>query len=212
MSDETTQESTPAPAREGRTESVPRYRVDDEISKRNDAYKTRDTALAQVAELEARLVQATSGLEQLQTTSNQEIHLVNLGFKADSVRRFFRREYAAAKSEMGEEASTFGDWLETNKADPLYSVHFDRLAPTDTKKAENIYVESGPQTEQERLVSAIRAAVLGNPDGGANQPTQGLGRELTVEDVRRERSKNGGRLGESSKAMIEPLRAKGLIK
>ena len=214
MSDEkTTEAPTPTPTRETRTEAVPRYRVDDEISKRNEAYKTRDAALAQVADLETRLKQATTGLEQLQTTTNQEIHLVNLGFKADSVRRFFRREYASAKSEMGDKAVPFNEWLDTNKDDPLYAVHFDRLTPkTDTKKNDDIIVQPKPMNEQEKLVSAIRAAVMGNPDSGATQPSDGLGRELTIEDVRRERAKNGGRLGTSSKDMIAQLRAKGLIK
>jgi hypothetical protein len=218
MADETTpaavaapaQAAQAAPAPEGR---VPHYRLNDEIGKRNEAIASRDAALSKVAELEAALGVAQTGLQKLQTTSTQEMHLLGLGFKADSVRRFFRREYTAAAAEAGDAAPKFADWLEASKSDPLYAVHFTGLTP-DTAPAQATDAPAAPAavSDQERMVAAVRAAILGNPDAGAGQPPTSTAKEWTVEDIRRERAKNGGQLGSSSDQMIEQLRAKGLIK
>ena len=217
MADDTTQAAVAAPvqqaapAAEGR---VPHYRLNDEIGKRNEAVASRDTALSRVAELEAALGVAQNGLQRLQTTSTQEMHLLGLGFKADSVRRFFRREYTAAAAEAGGDAPKFADWLETSKSDPLYAVHFTGATP-DTSSApapQADVVQQRVVSDQERMVAAVRAAILGNPDAGAGQPPTSTAKEWSVEDIRRERAKNGGQLGSSSDQMIEQLRAKGLIK
>jgi hypothetical protein len=207
MSDETTPTTTPAAAPNFAAEakpaqtngSIPRARLNEEISKRQEAFSTRDQALSRVAELESQLQQAQSSLTQTQTTNSQELHLMGLGFKAESVRRFFRREYQAAASEAGANAPTFDAWLESSKADPLYAVHFDRMAPP---------------TEPAPLAGTITppaATFTGNPDAGTTQPVAHQSREWTVEDIRRERAKSGGKLGAHRDIMIAQLKAQGII-
>ena len=209
MSDETTPIQSPsAPALEAAPTqqplqtngSIPRARLNEEISKRQEAFTTRDSALSRVAELESQLHQAQSSLSQTQTTNSQEMHLMGLGFKAESVRRFFRREYSAAAQEAGERAPAFNDWLESSKADPLYSVHFDRMAPPAEPAPLNGTVAPAPQ-----------ATYTGNPDAGTTQPVTHQSREWTVEDIRRERSKSGGKLGAHRDIMIAQLKAQGII-
>tara|TARA_R110000868_G_scaffold95521_2_gene262618 strand:- start:212 stop:838 length:627 start_codon:yes stop_codon:yes gene_type:complete len=207
MSDETTPTLTPAapaiaaPTQQPQTNgSIPRARLNEEISKRQEAFSTRDSALTRVADLEAQLHQAQSSLSQTQTTNSQEMHLMGLGFKAESVRRFFRREYQAAAQESGDSAPAFNDWLESSKADPLYSVHFDRMAPP---------------TQQAPLAGTIApaspATYVGNPDAGTSQPVVHQSREWTVEDIRRERAKSSGKLGAHRDIMIAQLKAQGII-
>ena len=121
---------------------------------------------------------------------------MGLGFKAESVRRFFRREYQAAAQEAGEKAPAFDDWLESSKADPLYAVHFDRMAPP---------AKPAP------LNGTAPATLKGNPDAGTTQPVAHQSRDWTVEDIRRERSKSGGKLGAHRDIMIAQLKAQGII-
>lgn len=208
MSDETTPSPSPAapsmeaaPTQQLQTNgSIPRARLNEEISKRQEAFTTRDSALTRVADLEAQLHQAQSSLSQTQTTNSQEMHLMGLGFKAESVRRFFRREYQAAASEAGQAAPAFNDWLESSKADPLYAVHFDRMAPP-----------TQPAPLAGTLPPATPATFVGNPDAGTTQPVNHQSREWTVEDIRRERSKSGGKLGAHRDIMIAQLKAQGII-
>lgn len=210
MSDETTPIQSPAaPVIEAAPShqpvqsngSIPRARLNEEISKRQEAFTTRDSALSRVAELEGQLQQAQSSLTQTQTTNSQEMHLMGLGFKAESVRRFFRREYSAAASEAGANAPAFDAWLESSKADPLYAVHFDRMAPTPEPAPLNGTVP--PPTPA--------ATFTGNPDAGTTQPVAHQSREWTVEDIRRERAKSGGKLGTHRDIMIAQLKAQGII-
>ena len=207
MSDETTPTPTPttpaaapsaAPTPAQTSGSIPRARLNEEISKRQEAFSTRDSALSRVAELESQLQQAQSSLTQTQTTNAQELHLMGLGFKAESVRRFFRREYQAAASEAGSNAPTFDAWLESSKADPLYAVHFDRMAPPTQPAPLNGTVPPA-------------ATFTGNPDAGTTQPVTHQSREWTVEDIRRERAKSGGKLGAHRDIMIAQLKAQGII-
>ena len=203
MSEETTPPAAPEMAASTQQPaqtngSIPRARLNEEISKRQEAFSTRDSALSKVAELEAQLQKAQSSLTQTQATNTQELHLMGLGFKAESVRRFFRREYQAAAQEAGEKAPAFDDWLESSKADPLYAVHFDRMAPPAAPAPLN-GTAPAPATRK------------GNPDAGTTQPVAHQSRDWTVEDIRRERAKSGGKLGAHRDIMIAQLKAEGII-
>lgn len=195
------------------SEAVPRFRLDEMSDKHDVASEKATKAEAAMEKMRAQLESVTGELQTLQSTHTQELHLVEIGFSAPSVRRFFRREYNAAAGEMGEEAPAFSEWLEGVKEDPLYSVHFERMAgqpgrveePAPTKKPAAL-------SDQDRLIEAVRATLNGNPERGTSEGVTHPSREFDAAEIRRIRSKNNGTLGATKDAVLESLRAQGVIK
>lgn len=192
-------------------ETVPSFRLTEERANRDEAVARAEQATKAMEKMKAQLEAVTSELSGLQSTHTQELHLVELGFKAPSIRRFLRREYASAASEAGEDAPAFADWLDANREDPLYAPHFDRLmggAPANTPPA-----ASAPTSDNtDALLEAVRATLNGNPERGAGPPVAHPSKEWGSEEIRRLRAKNGGGLGEQKDAILASMRAQGLIK
>jgi hypothetical protein len=227
MAEETTQTNGTPPQTNGTSNGaatnqtterlIPSFRLEQEISAKREAVKAQEAAHKQIEELKAQLQEAQTQLSSRETNYQQDMHLINQGFKAESVRRFFRREYASAVSELGtDQRPPFDAWLEANRDDPLYSVHFDRLAAPATPAAQ----ESGSAARPERpsapqnndnLLNAIAAAMQGNPNAGAGQPADNRQKEWTVEEMRKLRARNGGSLGKHRDEIMAQWRAKGLI-
>ena len=222
MSDEAQQEipaSNGAPTHSpgGRrtvSDTVPRFRLDEMTERHESANEKASKAEGNMEKMRAQLEAVTGELQALQSTHTQELHLVEIGFSAPSVRRFFRREYNAAAGEMGEEAPAFNEWLQSVKEDPLYAVHFERMTgqrqaeietPVPTKKA-------GSTSEQDRLIEAVRATLNGNPEQGTKEGVTHSQREYDLPEIRRIRAKNGGTLGDQKEQILSALRAQGVIK
>lgn len=108
---------------------VPSSRLREEADKRR-ALETRNADLtSKIAELTDGLTKATTSISSMQTAHGQDLHLIGLGFQAQSVQRFFRNEYASAMHTVAkDDRPAFGDWLDANKADPLYAPHFGRVS------------------------------------------------------------------------------------
>ena len=222
MSDDTQQEiptSNGAPTHSpgGRrtvSDTVPRFRLDEMSEHRAAADEKATRAESSMEKMKAQLEAVTGELQALQSTHTQELHLVEIGFSAPSVRRFFRLEYNAAAGEMGEEAPAFNEWLNSVKEDPLYAVHFERM--TGQRQAETETTaptkRGGATTEQERLIEAVRATLNGNPEQGTQEGVTHSQREFDANEIRRIRGKNGGTLGDQKDAVLASLRAQGVIK
>ena len=192
---------------------VPTFRVEQEAARARDALSTRDAA---VKELEATRAE----LEQLQQqyTTHRENHTADLflleaGFKHESVRRFFRKEYRESVADTPKDKRPeFQQWLEDNREDPLYLVHFNSLKPKavaeDTREPEVAPADHG----DDQLAKALRAVLAGNPERYAGQPAVGNETEWTVENIRKQRAKNGGTLGAAKEQILAQWRAKGVIK
>ncbi len=219
MSD-TEQATTPEPTtstgngittrrRSGAEELVPSFRLQEERANRDEAYAKAEQATKAMEKMKAQLEAVTSELSGLQSTHTQELHLVEMGFKAPSIRRFLRREYASAAAEMDGDAPTFSDWLEANREDPLYAPHFQSLGVVEKPEAKGA-PEAQDQTQA--LLEAVRATLNGNPERGASAPVAHPSKEWGPEEIRRLRAKNGGGLGEQKDAILASLRAQGVIK
>jgi hypothetical protein len=193
--------------------SVPSFRLREESERRRVAEASAADLTAQLETLKGEYEKTNSGLRELQTSHGQDMHLIELGFKAPSVRRFFRREYVDSVAELAADARpTFNDWLNENASDPLYSVHFERLkgtAPAAEPNSEPAPV-SNPSTD---LLSAVRAMIEnGNPNAGTSQPAAHNGRQYSGDEISAIRGKNSGKLGLHKDAVLATLRAEGLIK
>ena len=194
------------------SEAVPRFRLDEMSDKYDVANEKAAKAEAAMEKLRAQLESVTGELQALQSTHTQELHLVEIGFSAPSVRRFFRREYNAAAGEMGDEAPGFSEWLEGVKDDPLYAVHFERMA-SQRNAEESAPAKKSPATnDQDRLIEAVRATLNGNPERGTSEGVTHPSREFDAAEIRRIRAKNNGTLGATKDAVLESLRAQGVIK
>ncbi len=196
---------------------VPSFRLAEAISAKRKAEETATTAAQQIADLQAKLEAANNQLLTTQTSHQQEMHLIEKGFNAPSVRRFFRREYQAAVSELpGDQRPGFDAWLDANREDPLYSVHFDRIAqPTAT--APNAEATTAPATAtpapaaNDQLQTLI-AALTGNPNAGASQPADNRAKEWTPEEIRKVKARHNGTLGPHAEEIKAYHRAKSGIK
>ena len=219
MSD-TEQATTPEPTtstgngittrrRSGAEELVPSFRLQEERANRDEAYAKAEQATKAMEKMKAQLEAVTGELSGLQSTHTQELHLVELGFKAPSIRRFLRREYASAAAEMDGDVPAFTDWLEANREDPLYAPHFQSLAGQEAPEPKGTAEEQDPT---QALLDAVRATLNGNPERGAGPPVVHPSREWGPDEIRRLRAKNNGGLGEQKDAILASMRAQGLIK
>ena len=202
-----------APAQMGNTKmeaTVPSHRLTEERSRRDDALSQAAAAHKAMEKMKGQLEAVTSELSNLQSTHTQELHLVELGFKAPSIRRFLRREYASAASEAGENPPDFISWLDSNREDPLYSPHFERLAQAITAPAPTEPEQAPDPTEA--LLAAVRDTLNGNPERGTGTPPVHHSREYGADEIRKIRSKNGGTLGDQKDNIMATLRAQGVIK
>ena len=161
---------------------VPSFRLEQELSAKRVAEEAQQNSTREIAALREQLEKANSTIASTALNHNQ--------LPSDG-----RPE--------------FGAWLDANREDPLYSVHFERnaapIAPEE-QSAQN-------QTNQsESLIQAIQAALTGNPNAGAGQPADNRAKEWTVEEMRKLRARNGGTLGAHAEDIKAQWRAKGLIK
>ena len=217
MDDQPTPENTatnngaPAPmGRKNMEELVPGFRLTEERGRRDDALAQAAAAQKAMEKMKGQLEAVTSELSNLQSTHTQELHLVEMGFKAPSIRRFLRREYASAASEAGESAATFSEWLDANREDPLYSPHFDRIS--QAKPVDTPATPDQTQDPTEALLAAVRETLNGNPERGTGTPPVHHSREYGADEIRKIRAKNGGTLGDQKENVMATLRAQGLIK
>lgn len=194
------------------SDTVPRFRLDEMSEHRLAADEKATRAESSMEKMKAQLQAVTGELQALQSTHTQELHLVEIGFSAPSVRRFFRREYTAAAGEMGDEAPAFNEWLDGVKEDPLYAVHFERMAGDQAPEPQQQTAKSGPSSEQERLIEAVRATLNGNPEQGTQEGVTHSQREFDANEIRRIRAKNGGSLGAQKEQILAALRSQGVIK
>ena len=127
------------------------------------------------------------------------------------MRRFLRREYTDAVAEHDDDSRpAFADWLESNRADPLYAVHFDRLNAAPAPKAAE--GKADPKPEQADPMAMLRRFMEANPNAGASQPAAHNGREYSGDEIAAIRGKSRGTLGQHKDAVLSALRAEGLIK
>ena len=194
--------------------SVPSFRLREESDRRRAAETRAQQLEQQLTALQGDYEKTKSGLGQIQSQHGQDMHLIGLGFQAQSVRRFFRREYTDSVAELAaDQRPTFEDWLSVSKDDPLYSVHFDRLNPTASAPASG--TEQPAQSagnESTALLAALRSALDANPNAGAISPAAHTGRQFSNDEISSIRSKSGGGLGAHKDSILATLRAEGLIK
>lgn len=225
MAEETTANPTPQtpPPSNGVTHAtqhldeklVPSFRLEQELMAKRELTEAHQSTAQELASLRAQLEKANSELASTKRNHSQEMQLIQAGFNAPSVRRFFRREYQAAVAEMpADKRPEFGTWLDANKEDPLYSVHFQQRGVT-TAAAEAATEQAPTATggESANLLQAIQAALTSNPNAGAGQPADNTATDFTDPgEIRKLRAKNAGQLGSNKDAIKAQLRARGLIK
>lgn len=195
--------------------SVPSFRLREESERRRKAEARAVELTAELEKLRGDYEKTTTGLKQVQTAHGQDMHLIELGFKAPSVRRFFRREYSDSVSEMAaDDRPSFNDWLSQNSSDPLYAVHFERLNGSQAKAEPTKAEPAAPAANgpEDILASMRRMLEGGNPNAGTSQPAAHNGRNYSAEEISAIRGKNGGKLGQHKDAVLATLRAEGLIK
>lgn len=194
------------------SDAVPRFRLDEMTERHEVANEKATQAETAMEKMRAQLDAVTGELKTLQSTHTQELHLVEIGFAAPSVRRFFRREYNAAASELGEEAPAFTEWLEGVKEDPLYAVHFERMTGERQAETPEPAKKAGTTSDQDRLIEAVRATLNGNPEKGTREGVTHSQREFDLPEIRRIRARNNGTLGDQKDQILSALRAQGVIK
>ena len=193
--------------------SVPSFRLREESERRRQAEAKLNEVSAELEKLRADFAKASTGLQQTQTTHAQDMHLFELGFRAPSVRRFLRREYNDAVAELdGENRPAFADWLEANRDDPLYSVHFERLNESPATPQQKPAEQKPAADPNGDLLANMRRLLEGNPNAGTTQPVAHNGREYSVDELASIRGKSNGTLGQHKDAILNTLRAEGLIK
>ena len=203
-------EHATAKGEEAAAASVPSFRLREESERRRKAEARAAELTAELEKLRGDYEKTTTGLKQVQTAHGQDMHLIELGFKDPSVRRFFRREYADSVAEMAaDDRPAFNDWLSQNSSDPLYAVHFERLNGSPAKAGPAAPAANGPE---DILASMRRILEGGNPNAGTSQPAAHNGRNYSAEEISAIRGKNGGKLGQHKDAVLATLRAEGLIK
>jgi TolA-binding protein len=195
----------------GEPAQVPSFRLREESDRRRAAETRAQQLEQQITQLQGEYEKAKTGLGQIQSQHGQDMHLIGLGFQAQSVRRFFRREYSDSVAELQpDQRPTFEDWLTASKDDPLYSVHFERMQPATPAQTEP---EPAPQTQgADALLAAVRQALDANPNSGAATPAAHTGRQFSGDEIESIRGKNSGALGGHKDSILATLRAEGLIK
>jgi hypothetical protein len=190
---------------------VPSFRLREESDRRRAAETRAQQLEQQLTQLQGEYEKAKSGLGQIQSQHAQDMHLIGLGFQAQSVRRFFRREYADSVAELqADQRPSFEEWLTVSKDDPLYSVHFERIKP---QQAAEPTPEPTPEPQgADALLSAVRQALNANPNSGAATPAAHTGRQFSNDEIQSIRGKNSGALGAHKDQILATLRAEGLIK
>ena len=190
---------------------VPSFRLEQESVRAREAETLRDSALKELEGVKAEYAKLKSAFEKGQTTYSADMHLLERGFKHESVRRFFRNQYRDAMRELPEGKHVdFADWLAANEEDPLYAVHFQNLSP-DAPLAQEPKATEADATD-DHLIKALRAVLKGNPDSGTGQPADNTEQEWTAEAIRKVRARNGGTLGDAKDAILAQWRAKKIIK
>jgi hypothetical protein len=205
-------EHTAAKTDNDKTASVPSFRLREESERRRQAESKLNEVSAELEQLRSEFVKASNSLQHTQTTHSQDMHLFELGFKAPSVRRFLRREYTDSTAEIAADSRpSFADWLDANRADPLYSVHFDRLNGAAPAAAPATAPEPTADPNAE-LFANMRRYLEGNPNAGTSQPAAHTGRDYSVDELAAIRGKSNGTLGQHKDSILNTLRAEGLIK
>lgn len=217
MAEETTETAAPtmrtAPTNGvGEAEKlVPSFRLEQESVRAREAEALRDSALKELDSVKAEYEKLQAAYSKGQTTYTADMHLLDRGFKHESVRRFFRNQYAEAMREQPEgKRVEFSEWLAANEDDPLYAVHFQNLS-SPSEPAPEARAQA-PEATDENLLKALRAVLTGNPDSGTGQPADNNEQEWTAEAIRKVRAKNGGTLGDAKEAILAQWRAKKIIK
>ena len=217
MAEETTETAAPtmriAPTNGvGEAEKlVPSFRLEQESVRAREAEALRDSALKELKDVKAEYEKLQAAYKKGQTTYTADMHLLDRGFKHESVRRFFRNQYADAMREQPEgKRVEFSEWLAANEDDPLYAVHFQNLSSSSEPAPEAR--AQAPEATDENLLKALRAVLTGNPDSGTGQPADNNEQEWTAEAIRKVRAKNGGTLGDAKEAILAQWRAKKIIK
>lgn len=197
-----------------KVQTVPSFRLSEEVSKRDKAFAQRDDAIGQLEKMRAEMDTLRGQLTSRDAQHNQEMHLIDQGFKAPSVRRFFRREYQAAVAELPDgKRPEFGDWLSANREDPLYSVHFGSQQAQQAAQAPVAPGQAqGPATDEATL-KALIGALRGNPDAGTGQAKDHVQTDWTdAGELKKLRARNNGTLGKHAAEVLAAWRAKGVIK
>ena len=197
---------------------VPHFRLTEERNKRERLTQQNGELAQEFERLKGQYDAQQKELNGMRSQHQQEMYLVEQGFKAPSVRRFFRREYADSVAELpNDNRPTFEAWLSANQDDPLYSVHFNRLTQSTEPVMEA--PQDAEPTGNEQLIDALRAALVGNPDAGASQPRDHKNKEWTADEIRKLRAKNkpqGSSRGKLPNGELEQIlsdwRSKGIIK
>lgn len=202
--------------------TVPQFRLTEERTKREEATRSRDHLSKQFEKLQAEHAAAQKELQGMRSQHQQEMYLVEQGFKAPSVRRFFRREYNDAVGELpADNRPSFEAWLSANQDDPLYSVHFNRLNQASNPPEETMHASTPApdMPSDDQLLDRLRAALVGNPDAGVSQPRDHKNKEWTAEEIRKLRAKNkpqGSSRGQIPNSDLQQIlsewRSKGMIK
>jgi len=196
---------------------VPSFRLEQESERAREAEATRDSALQQLNGMKEEYEKLKAAYDRGRTNYSADMHLLERGFKHESVRRFFRKEYRESVAELpADKRPDFGSWLDANQEDPLYRVHFESLNQ-GTPKPENqadapMATEFAAPAAEDNLISALRAVLNGNPDSGTSQPADNRQQEWTAEAIRKVRAKNGGTLGDAKDQILAQWRAKKIIK
>lgn len=193
---------------------VPSFRLEQEAVRAREAEATRDAALQQLNGMKEEYEKLQAAYNKGRTNYAADMHLLERGFKHESVRRFFRKEYRESVAELPQDKRPdFPSWLEANQDDPLYRVHFQGLSTPapETQKQEDAPPPQAAPVE-ENLLSALRAVLNGNPDSGTSQPADNRQQEWTAEAIRKVRARNGGTLGDAKDQILAQWRAKKIIK
>jgi hypothetical protein len=214
----TTAPAAPITSHQAAGSTVPSFRLEQEISARRQATETAAAHANKISELTTALEASNAALASTKLNHGQEMHLIDQGFKAPSVRRFFRREYQAAVAELPADGRPgFDTWLDANREDPLYSVHFTSLQTAQQATAPDTSNASAPApgaaSPMNEMFAAFQKAMGANPTAGTGQPAENTGKDWAdVTELRQQRARNGGTLGDNREAIKAQLRAKGLIK
>ena len=195
---------------------VPSFRLEQESARAREAVAVRDDAVKQLATMQQEFEKLQSAFNETRSNHAIDLQLIERGFTAKSVQRFFRNEYRESVSELpSDKRPEFSEWLDANREDPLYRVHFaSATTPETAPKSEEEKREPalGIADEEGSLARALAAVLNGNPDRFTGQPARGNETEWTAENIRKHRAKNGGTLGDAKDAILAQWRAKGVIK
>jgi len=155
---------------------------------------------ARIAELEALLLEATTAIETQKADVERGKAWSNTGIENSAVQEYAVEQYGKTDKALG-----FSEWLDGQRENPLLASHFRSEAPPAPVEAP-AHEETTPVAD--RLRSALSALT---PEAGITQAK--TSRDMSLDDVRRQRAQNGGVLESGDMAaLMNQLRASGLIK